>query len=93
VWGKHQRRADRLSLYLDQLTVGRRSPNGRAGTGGTITIQDDARLVALQGELCSRIAPLLREQQQLERPWQQDELQQAIYEALDELSEIWGVKL
>ena len=59
----------------------------------TITIQDDAKPVALQGELCSRIARLLREQRQLKQAWQEDGLQQAIYEALDVLNETWGVDL
>ena len=93
MWGKHQRRVDQLAAYLDQFTVGRRSPNGGEGTAGTITIQDHAKLVALQCELCSRIARLLREQQQLQQAWKEDKLQQAMNDALDALSEMWGVKL
>jgi len=59
----------------------------------TITIHDDARLVALHGQLCSRIARLLREQRQLYQAWQEDVLQQAMNDALDALSETWGVGL
>jgi hypothetical protein len=59
----------------------------------TITIQDDARLVALQGQPCSRLARLLRKERQLYQACQEDELQQAIYDALDILSEMWGVDL
>ena len=81
------------SAYLDQFTVGRRSPNGGDGTDGTVTVQDDARLVALQGQLCSRLARLLREERQLHQAWQEDEFRQTINDALDALSETWGVKL
>ena len=60
---------------------------------GTITIHDDAGLVALQGQLCSRLARLLRDERQLYRAWQEDELQQIMNEALDVASEFLGVKL
>ena len=93
MWGKHQRRADQLAAYLDQLTVGRGSPNGGNGTAGTITIQDYAGLVALHGQLCSRLARLLREERELYHVWREDEMQKATYEALDILSEMWGVDL
>ena len=59
----------------------------------TITIQDDAKLVALQGQLCSRLARLLREQQPLQQTSQDDFLQQCMNEALDRASEILGVDL
>jgi len=35
----------------------------RDGTDGTITIHDDARVLALQGDLCSRRRRAMREQQ------------------------------
>jgi len=85
-----ERRVDQLSAYLDQFTVGPGSPNG---SDGTITIQDYARLVALHGQLCSRLARLLREERQLYHIWQKDEMQKATYAALDILSEMWGVDL
>ena len=88
-----ERRVDQLSLYLDQFTVGRRSPNGGDGTDGTITIRDYAGLVALHGQLCSRLARLLREERELYHVWREDEIQKATYEALDVLSEMWGVDL
>jgi len=59
----------------------------------TITIQDDARLVALHGQLCSRLARLLRKERQLYHIWEEDEIQKATYKALDILSEMWGVDL
>ena len=81
-----ERRVDQLSAYLDQFTVG-------DGTAGTITIQDYAKLVALHGQLCSRLARLLRDERQLYHIWRQEEIQRATYEALDILSEMWGVDL
>jgi len=81
------------AAYLDQFTVGRGSPNGGDGTDGTITIQDDTKLVALHGQLCSRLARLLRKERQLYHIWEEDEMQKATYEALDILSEMWGVDL
>jgi len=59
----------------------------------TITIHDDAGLVALHGQLCSRLARLLRDERQLYHIWREDEIQKATYEALDILSEMWGVDL
>ena len=88
-----ERRVDQLSAYLDQFTVGRGSPNGGDGTDDTITIQDYARLVALHGQLCSRLARLLRDERQLYHIWEEDEIQKATYKALDILSEMWGIDL
>ena len=59
----------------------------------TITIRDYAGLVALHGQLCSRLARLLREERELYHVWREDEMQKATYEALDILSEMWGVDL
>jgi hypothetical protein len=79
------RRADQLAAYLDRLTIG-------DGTEGTTTVQDYAKLVALQGQLCSRIGRLMRDLQQLQ-PDDQDFLQECINEALDQASVILGVQL
>jgi hypothetical protein len=80
------RRVDRLSAYLDEITIG-------DGTGGTSSVLEYARFVALQGRLISHIARLLRKQKQLQADDEQSFLQECINEALDEVSIILGVQL
>jgi len=80
------RRLDQLSRYIDRFSIGDGSP-------GTLTIQDFSRLIALQGELLSRIMRLLRDRQQLQATWEESFLQECIDEALDQASIILGVQL
>jgi hypothetical protein len=55
-------------------------------------LRDLIRLLALHGQNASRLGRLLRDQQALSDP-AADELNQAINQALDELSAEWGVEL
>ena len=80
-----ERRIAQLSAYLDQVKVGN-------GTGGTATVDEYVRLVALHGQLCSRVGRLMRDQQQL-RGEDDPELQAAMNQALDLAGEILGLEL
>jgi predicted AAA+ superfamily ATPase len=50
------------------------------------------RLVALEGQLASRIGRLMRDKKQVQGD-EMDELDKMIDEALDQLSEEWGIEL
>jgi len=78
------RRIEQLSAYIDTVTI---------GTGDRdIDVDQYARLLSLHGQLTSRLGRLLRDRQQI-CPEDDSLLQQAINDALDQASEILGVKL
>jgi len=81
------RRIIRLGQFIDGCTIG--DPEA---TDGTITVADYIRLVALYGQLCSRLGRLMRDREQL-AGGEPEELQQAINEALDSIRTELGVDL
>ncbi len=79
------RRINQLSHYIDKALLG-------DGEDDTITITDYGALVAIYGQLTSRLGRLLRDQQQL-GGGSNAELEQAIADALDMAGEVLGVEL
>jgi hypothetical protein len=77
------RRIEQLSHYIDQAPIG--------GTDG-LDVDQYARLLSLHGQLTSRLGRLLRDRAQMS-PEDDSFLQGCINEALDQVSEILGVKL
>ncbi|MBN1640377.1 MAG: hypothetical protein JXA09_04005 [Anaerolineae bacterium] len=76
------RRIARLSAYIDRI-----SPDDP-----DITLQDYTRLLALHGQLTSRLGRLARDQQQLQAG-QNADLAEAMDEALDLAGEILGIEV
>ena len=83
------RRIEQLSHYLDGAQIG---PGGDADEDQCISLNQYARLLALHGQLTSRLGRLLRDKQQI-APEEDNIVQLALYDALDQASGILGVKL
>jgi hypothetical protein len=91
-------RIEQLSRYIDQLQVGPRKARGsgaggpETGPGICVDVNQYARLLSVYGQLASRLGRLLRDKQQI-APEDESWLQLCFDEALDQTSEILGVKL
>jgi hypothetical protein len=79
------RKINNLSAYIDRVQIG-------DGSSDSVDVDQYTRLLALHGQLTSRLGRLLRDRQQLS-PEDNSFLQDCINEALDEVSELLGVKL
>jgi hypothetical protein len=77
------RRIEHFGHLLDSLDV---------QESETITVADYAKLLALYGQLCSRLGRLMKDREQL-TTGESDEIQQAIHDALDIVAEDLGVEL
>jgi hypothetical protein len=83
------RRIEQLSHYLDGVQIG---PGGDADEDRWIDVDRYIRLLALHGQLTSRLGRLLRDKHQI-APKEESIVQLALYDALDQASETFGVKL
>jgi hypothetical protein len=83
------RRIQQLSDYIDRAQIGTAQDGDCTDT---IDVDQYARLLSLHGQLTSRLGRLLRDRQQIS-PDENSFLQECINEALDQVSDILGVKL
>jgi len=83
-------RIEQLSAFIDRASL-RTSDDGDSDDSA-IDLDQYTRLLSLHGQLTSRLGRLMRDRQTIS-PEDNSFLQECINEALDEVSEILGVKL
>ncbi len=82
-----------LSKLIDHYLAGEDQPPGEGTAGeGTLPLQDLLRLMALHSQNASRLGRLFRDKRALSGE-AADGLAGAISQALDELSNEWGIEL